>query len=92
MGNKTSITGFIGTFFTKSDNTNPLTTMDEVGGSLQSGQVYLDLRTSQAQGTGQGGALMWYNATKGAWFGAIGTTSTSTTTTSTTTTTTTSAT
>lgn len=83
MGNKTSITGFIGTFYTKSDGNNPGTSMSETGGTLADGQVYLDLRANQADSVGNhGGSLMWYNSNKSAWFGVLGTTSTSTTTSS----------
>lgn len=84
MGNKTSITGFIGTLFVKSDGTNVLTNMSEAGAALADGQVYLDLRSANTEATANGGALMAYNATKAAWYGVLLTTSTSTTTSTTT--------
>lgn len=87
MANKTSITGYIGTLFTKTSAPN--TSMDEVGASLAQGQVYVDNRSSQTDAAGDhGGSLMIYNSTKAAWYGVLLTTSTSTTTTTTTTTTT----
>jgi uncharacterized protein involved in high-affinity Fe2+ transport len=81
-----TITDFIGRFFTKTSN--PDTTMGEMGRSAGDGQVYFDNSSNQT-GVTQGGSLMVYNATNGAWYGVNLTTSTSTTTTTTTSTTTT---
>lgn len=81
-----TITDFIGKFFTKTSN--PDATMAQMGASAGDGQVYFDTGDNQT-GVTQGGSLMVYNATKAAWYGVNLTTSTSTTTSTTTTTTTT---